>query len=244
MAVFSHAIIVGASSGIGASLALQMAAQGTKVALVARREDALKELATQIGTNALIFPHDVMNAAEIPELFQKICHELGGLDVIVYSSGVMPQLVPDEYSYEKDANMVNVNCLGAVAWLNEAAQRFAQTQSGTIVGISSVAGDRGRSGGPVYGATKAFFDTYLEALRNRLGKHGVKVVTVKPGPVDTPMTQGMDKLPLLIKVDDAARQILVASQAGKRLVYVPGIWRLIMGVVKAIPSPIFQKLGI
>jgi decaprenylphospho-beta-D-erythro-pentofuranosid-2-ulose 2-reductase len=100
------------------------------------------------------------------------------------------------------------------------------------------------AGGPVYGATKAFFDTYLEALRNRVGKCGVKVVTIKPGPVDTPMTQGIDKLPLLISVEDATKQILNAMQSGKRIAYVPGIWRVIMAVVKAIPSPIFQKLGI
>jgi decaprenylphospho-beta-D-erythro-pentofuranosid-2-ulose 2-reductase len=123
-----------------------MAAQGTRVALVARREDALNQLATTIGPNALVFAHDVTNAAEVPELFQKICQELGGLDVIVYSSGVMPHLGTDEYTYSKDANMIEVNCLGAVAWLNEAAQRFGQTKSGTIVGISSVAGDRGRAG--------------------------------------------------------------------------------------------------
>jgi short-subunit dehydrogenase len=166
------------------------------------------------------------------------------LDVIFYVAGVMSRIAPDEYDYAKDASMVSVNCLGAVAWLNEAAARFQATKAGTIVGISSVAGERGRAPNPVYGASKAFLDTYLEALRNRVGKLGVRVVTIKPGPVATPMTQGLDKLPLVISAESAARQTIAAAQKGKRVVYVPWKWRPIMAILRRIPSPIFQRLGI
>jgi NAD(P)-dependent dehydrogenase (short-subunit alcohol dehydrogenase family) len=156
----------------------------------------------------------------------------------------MPRITDSEYSFEKDRAMIEVNVLGAIAWLNEAAQRFEAAGSGTIVGLSSVAGDRGRRGQPVYCTSKAALDTYLEALRNRVGRTGVRVVTIKPGPVDTPLTRGLDKLPMVISAADAAQQIIAAAENGKRVAYVPGKWRPVMAIIRSIPSPIFQKLNI
>lgn len=247
--VFQRAIVVGASSGMGAEIARQLAAKGTAVALVARRETELQALADEINAKSadpLAFPyvHDVVRQNEVPALFQNICRDLGGLDAIFYAAGVMPCITDSEYSFEKDRAIIEVNVLGAIAWLNEAAQRFAVAGSGTLVGLSSVAGDRGRRGQPVYCTSKAALDTYLEALRNRIGRAGVRVVTIKPGPVDTPLTKGLDKLPMLISAEDAAQQIIAASEKGKRIAYVPGKWRPVMAVIKSIPSPIFQKLNI
>jgi len=241
-------IIVGASSGMGAALARQIARSGGAVALVARRQGELDALAGEINAGgkgvALAYAHDVREYDAVPLLFQTICRDLGGLDLIVYAAGVMPLLADDEYSFAKDRAMIEVNVLGAMAWLNEAAQRMAQTQNGTIVGISSVAGERGRRGMPAYGASKAALTTYLEALRNRVGRRGVRVVTVKPGPVDTPMTKELDKKPLLIPADEAARQILRAARGGKTTVFVPGAWEPIMFVLRNIPSVVFRKLNI
>jgi short-subunit dehydrogenase len=247
--VFQRAMVVGASSGIGAEIARQLAAKGCVVALVARREAELKALADEINARsaeplAHIYAHDVRCQAEVPALFQTICRDLGGMDAIVYAAGVMPRITDSEYSFDKDRAMIEVNVLGAIAWLNEAAQRFEAAGSGTIVGISSVAGDRGRRGQPVYCTSKAALDTYLEALRNRVGRFGVRVVTIKPGPVDTPLTKGLDKLPMVISADDAARQIIAAAEKGKRIAYVPGKWRPVMAVIRSIPSPLFQKLNI
>jgi NAD(P)-dependent dehydrogenase (short-subunit alcohol dehydrogenase family) len=206
--VFQRAIVVGASSGMGAEIARQLAAKGSAVALVARRETELQALADEINAKSadpIAFPyvHDVVRQNEVPALFQNICRDLGGLDVIFYAAGVMPRITDSEYSFDKDRAMIEVNVLGAIAWLNEAAQRFEAAGSGTIVGLSSVAGDRGRRGQPVYCTSKAALDTYLEALRNRVGRSGVRVVTIKPGPVDTPLTKGLDKLPMLISAGDA-----------------------------------------
>lgn len=243
---FGQAIIIGASSGIGAESAKQLARNGCTVALVARRESELNELAETIraaGGTAFVYPHDVSDFGDIPALFQQICRDLGGLDAIFYAAGVMPRITVDEYDFAKDRAMIEVNVLGAIAWLNEAATRFSATGSGTIVGIGSVAGDRGRRGQPVYCTSKAALDTYLEALRNRLGRAGIKVVTIKPGPVDTPMTKGL-KLPLLISAEEAARQLISASERGVRVAYVPGTWRYIMAIIRAIPSVIFQKMNI
>ena len=153
----------------------------------------------------------------------------------------MPPIAPGEYSLEKDLQMVEINFMGAIAWLNEAAQRFEKAQSGTIVGISSVAGERGRQSMPVYCASKAALTTYLEALRNRSARYGVKVVTVKPGPVITPMTEGL-KLPLLIPVERAASEILAAARRGAVNAYIPGIWRYLFLLIRNIPSFMFRKL--
>jgi len=246
---WSRAIIVGASSGIGEELANQLGAGGCRVALVARREAELTSVADRINAAAgdkvaTVHPHDVTDVNDVAVLFREIVSDLGGLDLIIYASGYMPKVGSDEYAIDKDAAMIDVNVTGAVAWLNQAAHRFGQARTGTIVGIGSVAGDRGRRGNPVYGASKAFLDTYLEALRNRLAVKGVSVVTIKPGPVDTPMTQGLGKLPNMISAQEAATLIIQAARDKARIAYIPGKWKVIMGVIKAIPSPIFQFLNI
>ncbi|MEO5929629.1 MAG: SDR family NAD(P)-dependent oxidoreductase, partial [Candidatus Kapaibacterium sp.] len=190
---WKHAIVVGASSGIGEALARRLAKEGCRVALVARRKDALDRLADELnnvagGTVAFTAAHDVANRDEVPFLFQELTKELGGLDAIFYAAGVMPAVAVDEYNTEKDATMMEVNTIGAMAWLNQAAVRFERTKRGTIVGISSVAGDRGRRGAPAYGTSKAALNAFLESLRNRLARFGVHVVTIKPGFIDTEMT--------------------------------------------------------
>jgi short-subunit dehydrogenase len=96
----------------------------------------------------------------------------------------------------------------------------------------------------VYAASKAALNTYLESLRNRVGRDGVAVVTVKPGPVDTPMTQGMDKLPLMIPAERAAAAILNAARRRAGNVYVPGVWRGIMFVIRHVPSFLFKRQNV
>ena len=246
---WKRAIVVGASSGIGEELARKLVASGVATALVARREAELTALAESLNGGAepalaRIYAHDVTKYDEAPELFARIASDLGGVDLVIYSAGAMPKIGDDEYNMEKDALIFDVNVKGAVAWLNLAAHRFGQQRSGTIVGISSVAGDRGRRGQPAYCASKAALDTYLESLRNRLAARGVSVVTIKPGLVKTPLTADLGKLPMMIDAETAADQILAAAGAGVNVAYVPGKWRLVMTIIRAIPSPIFRYLKI
>lgn len=246
---FRHALVVGASSGIGEALARRLAAGGAKVALVARREENLRRISSEIALaageeRAFVFPHDVLDVEDVPELFQEIARTLGGLDLVVYAAGVMPPIASDEYNAAKDREILAVNLLGAVAWLNPTADRFARLGRGTIVGIGSVAGDRGRSPNPVYCTSKAGLHAYLEALRNRVARYGVKVVTVKPGFVDTAMTRGKDGLFWVVPADRAAELILKAAGRGTVTAYVPARWRVVMTVIRAIPSFIFTRLGI
>jgi len=244
---WQRAIVVGASSGIGEAVARQLAADGCRVALVARREAELVRVRDAIaaaGGRADVHVHDVTHTAEVPRVFAAAIAGLGGLDLVVYASGIMPRIAPDEYSAATDADIVAVNLVGAMAWLNEAAVRFAAAGAGTIVGISSVAGDRGRRGYPAYHASKAGLDAYLESLRNRLARRGVTVVTAKPGPVDTPMSRGLPRLPLLIDADVAARRILAVARRRSRVAYVPPAWRPIMFVVRSVPGWLFERLDI
>ncbi len=242
------AIVIGASSGMGEALARRLAQEGYAVALVARRADRLKKVCAEISSQqgsarARSYPHDATRFAEIPKLFQTILRDLGRLDVIVYASGVMPAVGLSEFNVEKDRAMIEVNVLGAMAWLDQAAMLFERTGGGHIVGISSVAGDRGRVLNPVYNASKAALTTYLEALRNRLTRKGVHVLTVKPGFVDTEMLKGVKRAFWVISPGQLADAVWKAIRRNKQTIYVPARWRWVMLIVRHIPSFIFRRLS-
>ncbi len=244
-----RAIVIGASSGIGAALVRELAHSGYHVAAVARREAKLKELHDSVNTavsqgRVSIYSHNVINYDEVPTLFQTIVQALGGLDLIVYNAGVQPTVTSDEYNFEKDRKMIEVNLLGAIAWLNQAALRFERAGAGNIVGIGSIAGDRGRVGAPVYNTSKAGLATYLESLRNRLTRHGVTVTTIKPGYVDTVILRENAANPFwVISPQEAAAQIHKAVQRGRQTVYVPARWGLVGLIIRHIPSIIFRRLS-
>ncbi len=241
-------IVVGASSGIGLAIARRLCLEGRKVAMLARREPELKALAAAIDDAAgqpVAFPyvHDAADLDAAEPLFARIEQDLGEVDELHFVAGVMPEVGPEEYDLAKDRQQVEVNMLGCIAWGNAAARRFAERGRGNIVGVSSVAQDRGRVGRPVYNASKAGMDTYLEALRNRLWRRGVRVTTIRPGFVLTPMTEGL-QLKGAIPADKAAELILRARDDEKAIAYVPGKWRLIMFVIRNIPSFVFRRLSI
>jgi NAD(P)-dependent dehydrogenase (short-subunit alcohol dehydrogenase family) len=241
---FQKAIVVGASSGIGEAVARQLAGAGADVAILARRLPELERLAATHPGRMRPYAHEVRDSEAVPELFGRIVADLGGLDLLVYAAGVMPEIAEAEYDFEKDRAMIEVNLLGAMAWMNPAAARFEAARSGTLLGISSVAGERGRRGNPGYGTSKAALSTYLEALRNRCSRHGVNVVTVKPGYVDTPMTRGKKGLFWLISADQAARSSLSLARRGSSASgFVPARWALVALVLRLLPSFVFRKLN-
>jgi NAD(P)-dependent dehydrogenase (short-subunit alcohol dehydrogenase family) len=245
MQTWNRALVIGASSGIGKALAEQLLQQGVSVAMIARRKEPMEAIISMGGTGkAFVYQHDVTDYDKTESLFQQITHDLGGLDLVIYASGVMPSVEEHEYSFAKDREMVEVNVLGAFAWLDEAAKRFEQTKSGTIVGISSVAGDRGRRGNPAYCTSKAALTTFLESLRNRLSRYGINVVTIKPGFIDTEMTHGKPGLFWLISAEEAAKQILHAARTGKTVAYIPARWQIVSIILQSIPSFIFKHLPV
>ena len=244
-----RAIIVGASSGIGAALVHELVSHNYAVAALARRTEQLQEVCDAANRHAAAgratpYEHDVTRSDAVAPLFQSIVRELGGLDLIVYVAGVQPDVAPNEYDFQKDAAMVQVNLLGAMAWLNLAAQRFHQARKGHIVGVSSVSGDRGRVAFPGYHASKGALSIYLESLRNRLSRRGVTVTTVKPGFVDTRLLANAKKTMWVISPQEAAQQIREAIDDGKQVVYIPGRWQWVMLIIRHIPSFIFRRLAI
>lgn len=243
-----HAILVGASSGIGAALARKLAEEGYNLALLARREELLKDLCAQINAaagepRAVYFVHDVTDFKAVPELLQKVIAELGGLDVFVYCAGISIPSGMKHFEFEKDRHVTEVNYLGALAWLNPVAALFHNLRAGHIVGISSVAGERGRVGNPSYNASKAALSCFLESLRNRLTRRGVHVLTVKPGYVLTDMTTAVKNPLFAIPPERAAAEIYAAIRKGKQEIYTAPIWRWVMAVVRNIPSVIFRRMS-
>lgn len=245
---YQHALIIGASSGIGAALARRLAQENYRLALIARRANRLQALCEELNQpepRAIFYAHDVTHYDEVPSLLERVISDLGGLDVVIYVAGLNePPGGLDRYDFEKDRRMIEVNLLGAMAWLDAVAPLLQQAGRGHIVGISSVAGERGRVGNPGYGASKAALTSYLESLRNRLTRYGVHVLTVKPGFVQTDMLKAAQKVIFPISPERAAEDIFQALKARKQEIYTPWFWRYIMFLIRNIPSPIFRRLTI
>ncbi|MGA7192928.1 MAG: SDR family NAD(P)-dependent oxidoreductase [Anaerolineales bacterium] len=243
----ARALIIGASSGMGAALAKKLAREGYDLALVARREELLSALCDEINQNdkvrAQYYVHNVSDYSIVPDLLRRIISDLGGLDLVIYAAGVnfAPQL--NEYNTEHDRQMLEINLIGAFAWLNPIASMFQSAKAGQIVGISSVAGERGRVGNPGYNASKAGLTSYLESLRNRLTRHGVNVLTVKAGFVQTDMLKAAQKVMFPITAEKAADDIWNVIRTHQQEIYTPWFWRWIMFIIRNIPSILFRRMS-
>lgn len=247
----SGAIIVGASSGMGAALADELARRGYRLALVARRAPELEALAARLNASApglaRVYPHDVRDFDAAPALFEQIRADLADapLRLVVYVSGVLPPAEADGWPFAAEREMIETNLMGAMRWLGLAAEVFVRQGRGSLVGVSSVAGDRGRAGNaPAYMASKAGLSTYLESLRYQLARRGVRVVTIKPGLVATPMIAGAKPpRPLVISAEQAARRIAEVCERGPEVVYVPARWAGVMLIVRLLPPFIMKRLN-
>lgn len=240
-------IILGATSGIARAFIRDLCEEGASFILCGRNMEDMKATAADCiargAPNAHVMPLDVRD----PDTFQPI------LDLAADQSGMLNAAVftgtmPDQSLLDEDPSMIDGviadSFTGPARFLTMLAPMLEGRGGGNIVGISSVAGDRGRLGAYVYGAAKAGFTTYLSGLRNRCGREGVHVMTVKPGPVDTAMTRGLGKMPFMIQPEKASADILKALGKKRNVVYTAGIWRIIMMVIRAIPEPIFKKMSI
>jgi short-subunit dehydrogenase len=243
-----RAIIVGACGGLGTALSHKLAREGWTLALLSRREDCPAELSAELNadgvTRAMSYQHDVTDYAEVPSLLKKIVADLGGVDLLIFNAGVNFPPGLEKMSAENDIKMIEVNLLGAIAWLAPVGDLLKESKSGMIVGISSVAGDRGRIANPGYNTSKAGLSTYLEALRNRLTRHGVHVMTVKPGFMSTQMLRASQgPKPFTVTPERAADDIYKAILKRKQTIYTHPIWGWIMLAIQHVPSVIFRRLS-
>ncbi|WP_375174438.1 SDR family oxidoreductase [Pseudooceanicola sp.] len=237
--------ILGARSDIAMACAHVFAAEGDQVTLAARQvetlQNAARDLELRHGGTVSLREFDVLDdtglaafvdGAEVP-------------DVVISAVGLLGDQTADERNVEAAARVMRSNFEGPALVLGAYANAMEARGSGVIVGISSVAGDRGRATNYIYGSAKAGFTAFLSGLRNRLAGRGVHVVTVKPGFVATKMTEHLD-LPekLTAAPEEVAQAVLKAVEKRRDVIYVRAIWRLVMGIIRLIPERVFKKLSI
>jgi NAD(P)-dependent dehydrogenase (short-subunit alcohol dehydrogenase family) len=186
----------------------------------------------------------VSDYEEVPSLLKRIIADLGGLDLFIFNAGINLPPGMERMNATDDIQMIATNLSGAIAWLAPVGDLMKEAKSGMIVGISSVAGDRGRIANPGYNTSKAGLTTYLEALRNRLTRHGVHVLTVKPGFISTDMLRASaGPKPFTNSPEKAADDIYTAIRKRKQVIYTHPIWRWIMLAIQHVPSVIFRRLN-
>lgn len=241
-------LILGATSAIAEKLAQGFANKGAKLLLVARNEARLNTIADDLrirsGQEVLTHTQDLLDASQHAAVIEMAESKLGGLDIVFLAYGTLGDQKACEASYEQTLEELNTNCLSVISLLTHTANLFESRGAGCIAVISSVAGDRGRQSNYVYGTAKGALTIFLQGLRNRLDKHGVHVLTIKPGFVDTPMTEEFKKGLLWVGPETIARGIMRAIDKRKDVVYLPFFWRYIMLIIKLIPERIFKKLSL
>lgn len=242
----TRVLVIGATSAIAEATARLLAARRASLYLVGRSAERLEAIAADLRVRgAASVAVDVMDANDIAAhepMIARATEFLGALDTVLIAHGTLSDQPACEKSVGTTLAEISTNGLSVVALLTVLANRFEAARRGSLVVISSVAGDRGRASNYVYGSAKALVSTFLSGLRQRLRSAGVRVITVKPGFVDTPMTSAFRKGVLWAQPGDIARGIMRAVDRGDAVVYLPGFWRLIMLVVRLIPEQVFTRL--
>lgn len=237
-------LLLGASSDMATALARKFASTGHDIQLAARNAHRLEplrsDLSIRYGVNTTLLEFDARDF----DRHQAFWAELPVKPAItICIFGYLGDETKAESDWSECRNILEVNYVGAVSILNIIANDYILQKSGTIVGISSVAGERGRKSNYLYGSAKAGFTAYLSGLRNRLFHHGLHVMTVKPGFVYTRMTEGLTLPPLLTATPElVATSIAKALEKKKNNIYVKWFWRWIMLIIKNIPEFQFKKM--
>ncbi len=233
-------IIIGATSGIGRELAKILSLNNYTVGMAGRRTELLSNLQRAIS-GSYIKRIDVTESEEAITLLKELIQEMGGIDLIVISSGV--GFINPELDWKQEKETINVNISGFAAIANAAFKYFSNQGSGHIVGISSIAAIRGSGEAPAYNASKAFVSNYLEGLRQKASKSGIAITVteIQPGFVDTAMAKG-EGLFWVSPPEKAARQIFKAITGKKKHAYITKRWSLIALLLKIIPDWVYNKL--
>ncbi|RUQ38418.1 MAG: SDR family oxidoreductase [Candidatus Competibacteraceae bacterium] len=240
-------LIFGATSAIAEATARRFAAAGARFYLVGRHAERLAAIAGDLeirsGQPVWYESLDLDALDQHPVVLERAVQALGSIDVALIAHGVLPDQQVCQISVEATLAAIHTNALSVISLATLLANLLEQRGQGTLVAIGSVAGDRGRQSNYVYGAAKGMVGLFLQGLRNRLHGKGVRVITVKPGFVDTPMTAAFEKKGLLwAQPDQIAQGIVAAVDRGRDQVYLPWFWRWIMLVIQHIPESVFKRL--
>lgn len=239
-------IIVGATSAMAISTSRLLASRGYTLGLLARDRDKIAITASDLSARGAVRVEtgvwDAGSDVSSQNALHQMIERLEGVDGILVAHGTLTDQVRAQQDVDYALSEITLNALSTIAICSHIANYFEARGEGSIVVISSVAGDRGRQSNYVYGAAKAMVSAFLAGLRNRLAKKNVHVMTVKPGFVDSPMTSHLPKGPLWATTDDVAEAIVKGMDRRTDILYTPWFWRYIMLLIKHIPEQIFKKM--
>jgi decaprenylphospho-beta-D-erythro-pentofuranosid-2-ulose 2-reductase len=238
-------IVLGALSEIAEETCRLYAREGAEFVLAARDRSRLEDVAKNLeAEGAKKVSIEVADLAEIDpgEALGKWIAEIGGVDVVLLAYGMLGDQRTLEQDLGSAAKLIDVNFRSAALWSLAAANELETARHGTLVVIGSVAGDRGRQSNFLYGATKAGLGVLVEGIAHRLSGSGAKALLVKPGFVDTAMTAHIEKKGALWSSPQKLASLIRKAAEGKKpVVYAPGYWRLIMSIIRNVPSHIFHR---
>jgi decaprenylphospho-beta-D-erythro-pentofuranosid-2-ulose 2-reductase len=239
-----NVLILGGTSDIAVALAGKFAREGYSITLAGRDFEKLQIIAADLTiryqTSVDLCEFDALNFSSHPEFYANLKQNP---EIVICVFGLLGEQFSAQDNWKECAMILDSNFTGAVSILNIVANDFEKRKYGTIVGISSVAGERGRQSNYLYGSAKAGFTAYLSGLRNRLYKSDVHVLTVKPGFMKTRMIEGITTPPALTATPDrAADYIFRGTIKRKNVLYVLPVWWFVMRVICAIPEGVFKKL--
>ena len=243
-------VIIGATSAIAERCArLWLKEQPTELTLVGRDAQRIERVATDLKVRNPESKLRIVQASFIdPEAIQATVDEIaqqGRVDIVLIAHGSLPDQSECENDLRANQEALEVNGLSPVLYAEAFAKHMAKNNHGTLALIGSVAGDRGRKSNYVYGAAKGLVTRYAQGLQHRFAGSEVKVILIKPGPTDTPMTAHLKANGLkLADVDEVAQAVVTGINNGVSVIYAPKKWTLIMWVIRHLPQFIFNKMNI
>lgn len=239
-------LVLGGYSGIAQAVLEILAKEETTLYLVGRSEEKLNIVQDHLQSigNSIIFTKclDLNKIEEHKSLLEDAIRRMQGIDILFTCYGILPNQKELEQEPGKAIENYLTNAISIIHFVSLATNYFEERNKGTIAVVVSVAADRGRKSNYFYGSAKACIDTFLEGLRHRLYKTNVNVITIKPGVVDTPMTQNLEKKLLVSKPEKVAQDIVYAIKNNKQIVYTPWYWKYIMTFLRSLPKSIFYRL--
>ena len=242
--------MIGATSAIAKHCArIWLTKQPADLVLVGRHIPGIERVAADLkvrspASDIQIVQAEFLNPAAVQSTVEAIVQPVN-VDIVLIAHGMLPDQTNCQSDLRACREALDVNGVSSVLYAEAFAKEMEKVNHGTIALIGSVAGDRGRKSNYIYGAAKGLVARYAQGLQHRFACSGVKVVLIKPGPTDTPMTAHLkSKGVKLASVEGVAKQIVEGVESGKPVIYVPGRWWFIMMLVRHIPSIIFNKLDI
>lgn len=237
-------VITGASSGIGAALARHYAQSGAVLGLIARRSIELDKLAMQLAAPVRIYPVDVRHTSALQAAAADFIAHYGSPDIVIGNAGIsfgtLSESVEDIAAFQ---DVIDINVMGLVKTFQPFIAGMRAAERGTLVGIASLAGYRGLPGAGAYSASKAAAISYLESLRVELKASAIKVITVCPGYIATPMTANNPyPMPFLMSPDAAARKIAAIIEHGKTFAVIPWQMAALAPLLRILPNGLYDRL--